>query len=725
MADVFATVDGMDPASIQMLKEIPGIKSASGKMARDVRLISERQDELVTVHLLSFDADNELNKPLLSAPASGKNELFLGTRMQQIYQYKRGDTLRLSFGKKSSAFTFAGTVTQPDYIYAVPPSGSMVPDGAVYDIAAMSLETMRTLFGTSNLTELSFQLERGYRYEDVSHALEECLHPFGLQQICSREKQFSSNMVEGELKELMATGTVLPFLFLSVSVFILYVVLKKSAERDRVLMGTMKALGFHTAELLFPYWIQALIIGTTGAFLGAFFAGRFGRYMFRMYCDYFNLPNTNYRDFLMPRALAVFLSASVSLFAVSSAVFQIVSIPPAEAMKKRSAKQVRKVTFSSFFMKKLSFWDRFTIRSMLRNPFRAFLIALSVAFPFALSSVCFSYGSVLDKILKEQFTDLRPFDIEIQLAQPDSPYRIEDACNAFSLVHKAEAVCQLPVVLKNNAKISYNMLTGIRTNSTLWHIADQDGTFFNPPEDGLILNRRIAKKLDLHTGDTVFLRIPGIHAKELPTKVSEIISETFGDGCYVGLEAFQDVLFFPPVANKAILKALPGQVFALKRELLQADQITWISDMPKIRKSYEDMMGSVSLMINAFAFMSIFAGGILISTISLIQIRERKTEFATLCLLGTSEKEIRKMLFKEHFFLFLSGIFMGIPGNYGIRMLLQRFMKTDSYEFLLPFDFFAALRALSFCMVIFFVALYKDMRWIKTISLTDALKERE
>lgn len=71
--------------------------------------------------------------------------------------------------------------------------------------------------------------------------LEEALELYGLKSLCERKDQTSYNMVDGEIGELIFVGTILPLLFMAISVFMLYVVLKKMVDRDQKLIGTMKA----------------------------------------------------------------------------------------------------------------------------------------------------------------------------------------------------------------------------------------------------------------------------------------------------------------------------------------------------------------------------------------------------------------------------------------------------------------------------------------------------
>ncbi len=71
IADVFAQVSGISEVELERLKEIPGIEEVSGKMAVDVRLFAPSQTEIVTVHLLSYDSSDSLNKLMLNGHLSG------------------------------------------------------------------------------------------------------------------------------------------------------------------------------------------------------------------------------------------------------------------------------------------------------------------------------------------------------------------------------------------------------------------------------------------------------------------------------------------------------------------------------------------------------------------------------------------------------------------------------------------------------------------------------
>ncbi len=215
MADIFAEVEGIPEEELLRLADIPGIASADGKTAMDVRLISDRTEGMVTVHLMSVSEDQRLNVPILSDRMEA-DTLYLGKRMEEVYGFARGEMLRVLVEGEPCRLSFGGTCALPDYVYTVPPWGAMVPDGAAYDIACISRETMRKLCGSDNRTELSFLLEEGFTYEDVRRQLVSELSPWGLKSLVKQEDQASFSMVRGEFGELTSTGTILPAIFMMI-----------------------------------------------------------------------------------------------------------------------------------------------------------------------------------------------------------------------------------------------------------------------------------------------------------------------------------------------------------------------------------------------------------------------------------------------------------------------------------------------------------------------------
>lgn len=734
LGDVFCQVSGIGEDELSRLACLPGIAEASGRISADLRLIRESEDgepPMITVHLMS--SGGSLNLPEFETEPGGDDQIFIGARMQKEYGFRKGETLRILADGRSARFTFAGTVSAPDYIYTVAPDGAMIPDGRTYDIAVVSDRAMESLLKTDRRNELAFRLSEGTSFREVRSVLADRLERYGLKELTERAEQGSVSMVEDEIHELVTVGTLLPVLFLSISVFMLYTVLQKMIEQDRGIIGTMKAFGMTDRELLSAYLLEGAAAGAAGALLGCTSAGLLGRYMFAMYVDFFNLPEPVYRDYVLTRLLGTGLSLLTACAAVLLGVRKIVTITPAMAMRRITPESGRMPRLpgrrkgpgkAPGGLKRPGFLPRLALRSLFRNPFRGFLIALSVAFPFAMSSVLLSYDGIVDDMIRTEFREVEDYDLMLSLERPVSPAAAKRAGEALPEVLAGDAVLVYPCEFLAGSSREYGALHGRSMEESFWRIRDNDGRYYSPPEHGLILDRRIAEKLHVQAGDEIELQSGGLLSGRRKVRVEAVIEQMFGGGALMALERFPELLNVPPAANRVLLRARPGETDRLVMRLSGAGRVTFLSEVRKTVKAYRDMFDSMSVMMNVFAALSAAAGCILITSILLMNLRERITELMTLKVLGVSDRELGMMLLLEQTVLFFLGILMGIPGIAWIRGILESMMKSDSYTIRLPVSRTAVTAAFLICLLMAFLSWLRELAVIRRLKLTEALKER-
>lgn len=779
LADIFATVDAIPASDLARLCEIPGIEAVSGKLSADLRMLGPDQEELVTVHLMSYDPDDTINRlriqplrPMTAVEATGEertkqNEsgsgtdvaaestsganitaetgtdidssslsqagtdaLYLGSRMADVYNYPEGTELRLVYDGKVKRLSYAGRCSAPDYIYSIPPGGAMIPDGEVYDIACIGLSDMEDLMGMGDVrNELGFRLKPGYRYEDVRSALRAQLERYGLQSLTKQADQTSYDMVDGELHELISMCVLLPLIFMSISVFMLYVVLRKMIDQSRPLIGTLKAMGMTDRELMKAYLAEGAIAGFIGALLGDLTAGAFGRFMFEMYVDFFNLPDPRYHDYLSTRLTGGLIAVLTGIAAVYVGVRAILKIDPAQAMRSaapahassRLGRWVADVTARQ----PMSALRRLGLRAVFRNPVRGFLIILSIAFPFSMSTVLLSFDTVADSMYTDQFEKIKLYDLEISLDHYTDPHQAAEAAEAIDDITYAEPLSILTVALRADNRTEYSLLYGIEKDSRLWHITDMYGQRYAPPTGGLILNWRTADKLRVRSGDTIELSCPALSEEYIRVPVTQVIYENVGGAAYTDIESIQRMFASVTPVNTIIARIRPGSMQSVKDALSEAAHVTWVADAQKTLQAYLDMMKSMKAMIYMFALMSIVTGGILIYNISMINLRERLTELGTLQVLGAGDAEIRDMLRCEMRLYFLAGLLLGLPGSRGIKYLLEHVLVSDSYKIDMHVTVAAYLITFLICLLMAMLTVCMEMRAVRRISLTEVLKERE
>ena len=135
-------------------------------------------------------------------------------------------------------------------------------------------------------------------------------------------------------------------------------------------------------------------------------------------------------------------------------------------------------------------------------------------------------------------------------------------------------------------------------------------------------------------------------------------------------------------------------------------------------------MKSSKFMLQMFIYLSLFSGVVLIYNISLISIRERKTEFATMKIMGVLDKELRQMIFMEQVVYLIAGLILSIPLIRVFKWILESLLVSDSYTLRLHIEFSMYMASLIFCVMMLYISGRAILKTIKKINPNDSLKER-
>lgn len=114
----------------------------------------------------------------------------------------------------------------------------------------------------------------------------------------------------------------------------------------------------------------------------------------------------------------------------------------------------------------------------------------------------------------DQFEKIQVYDLQLSLDSYVSPQKAEEAGGLLESVEKSEAVCTMAVQLGHENRSEYAMLYGLNRGSDLWKIRDMYGTYYEPLDGGIILNTRMAEKLQVQKGDAITMYVAGVTAGE-------------------------------------------------------------------------------------------------------------------------------------------------------------------------------------------------------------------
>jgi len=728
-SDVMTVVEAIPASELKKLENIDGIEKADGRLGKDVRFLVEDSENVVMVHLMSYSSDNEsLNQ--IKVNDGGKeissDAIFLGNKMVEFYGFEIGQEVKLIINGKTEKFILAGNIQSPEYIYAIPPTGGLLPDSETYDIACIGKDKMEELFNSKNVyNELGFALKDGYEYTDVKYNLETKLSAYGLSSITSQEKQFSNYMLQSEFNQLKTMIIVLPALFLLISVFMLYIILKRMIDQDRTLIGTIKALGYTDFEIFGAYMKQGIITGFLGAVLGAILSFPMGYGMFAMYAMFFNLPYGQYKMYPQSMITGVILAVATGIVATYFGIKEILNINPAEAMRAAAPSFNGGFKLPKFLNKILSTGKKIAIRSVFRNKIRSAIIAFAIAVPFGFIAVLSSFDTIIDQMFFSQFTKIQMYDLKVGL-DSYAPYsKAVDAVVNIDGVSNIEGVAEYSVNIKHENFSEYSSLIGLNPDSEVYKIMDNEDVYYKPRNDGLIMNSITARKLNVKKGDIVEVESSYLTIGKVYIPVAEVIEESFGSGVYMDIDAIKKYFGKEKAVNQIVFNVEPEKMETVKKTLLDAGKVILIADKNKTLSNYESSMETMVYMIGVFEFVSVLAAVILIYNISNITMRERKTEFGTMSILGNTFGEIAEIISFEQLINFIAGVIMGYPMTMFIKWIVEIVVASDAYTVNVEVAPIGYIKAFFMCMSIVILSVIAVLKNIKNIELTDVLKERE
>lgn len=727
MADVFADVSAFPESELSTLESIPGIDIAYGRLAQDVRILADNQTEIVSVHLMAYSEKDTLNSiHIIPEKKLNQQDIYLGHRMFEAYNYPIGKSLQLLIKGQLINLKLSGYCQSPEYVYVTPPSGGRVPDPELYDIACVDKSYLEELTGMSgHVNELGFRLEPGYTFEDVRYELSEHLEQYGVKSLYSKKNQASYDFVEKDINTQTVLGSFFMVLFMSISVFMLYVILKKIIDQHRRLIGTMKAFGFHTRDLMLGYIKLGVCIGLIGALLAGLLAIPLGKVMYLRYSVYYDIPNGKFVFYWKTRIIGILVSVLTSIFAVYVGIRSIAKITPAEAMRPSEPIAARTIKIPKWINKRLYVMHKIGLRSMIRSPFRSFVIILAIAFPFGVSSALLSFEGVLDQAFTSQFTEVQIYDMQISLDNYVSYEKAMAAGAQLDGVVKSESVISIGVKLKKDNLIQFAMLKGIGEDSELYKIMDWEKVFYQPTDNGIILSKALADKLRVEEGDTIEVYNALLAPVAVSIPVNRVIYDNFGGGCYLSAEGIRKYFNTNKISNLVLLKVQDGMLNKVKEQVLRTSRVTNMIDNDRIRNSYREQTKAIVGMMTMFAIATAVCGLILINNILMINVRERRIEYGTLMVLGISVKEFRQMIFFEQCIYFFLGIVLGFPIIEGVKRVIESTMAAGAIRIKMTIFEIAYIKSFLICLIILVGSSIAVMHKVNKILPVDILKDKE
>ena len=686
-AHVFAYAKRAPQSLAASIAEIPGVAEAETRIVRDAQLSLPGVTPPMVARLIGFDIAHPpgMNRLTLTHgrwPAPGAaHEVLVNQRFVEARRLKLGERLQVLINGRLESLAFVGAVLTPEYIY--PTRGGALPDDEWFAIVWMDERTLAAAFNMEGaFNSVVVRLQHGASAERAAEALDRLLAPYGGLGAAGRADQASDRILNQEISQQRIFGTVMPALFLFVAAFILNVVLHRQVNAQRGEIAALKALGYHDRWIAAHYFKFAVVIVALGVVLGIGFGRWFGIAMTRLYTNLFHFPDFN---FFMP-AWAVLTGSALALVSALggalAAIRGVLRLKPAEALRPPAPAEFRPLLVERLGMPELlTPSQRMIMRSLERKPLRALVTVAGIVASIAILISGIFWGDGLEWFIDVQFNKVQRGSVTVAFAEPLSA-SVAGELARLPGVLQVEAMRAIPVRLRAGMRTYRTALSGVSDDALLMRILDANLEQARPVPSGVVLTRRLARRLGVSPGERVQAELLEGRRVQAELVVAGTVDEMVGMSAWMRLEDLNRLARDGDVVSAASLLVDRADEPALLARLKESPAAANVIVARSLLKTFRETSGYNILFFTTVIslFAATIAAGVVYNN-ARIQLAERAWELASLRVLGFTRGEVSLFLLGELAVEIALAIPLGFLAGYFLSAFIVAMMQQEVFEF--------------------------------------------
>ncbi|MGL6249983.1 MAG: ABC transporter permease, partial [Billgrantia desiderata] len=424
-AELFVDLKRAPLGLLAQLQQLDGVNLIEPRVRAAVRLAVPGYGDPVRGQLLSLPDGrqpllNHLHLKAGSLPEPGRDDqAVVSDAFAEAHGLAPGDRLEAIVNGRHTQLTISGIGLSPEYLYQVAPT-DMMPDYRRYAVLWMNQRALAQAYGMEGaFNSLTLTLQAGASEADVIDALDLALARYGAIGAQTRHDQQSHRFIEEELNQQRITATVLPAIFLTVSAFLLNVVMGRIIQTQREQLAVLKAFGYRDTELARHYGLLAGAIVLLGWAVGVVLGGWAASGLAGVYREYFRFPEMQFGVPLWALALSLLVTLLAALAGTWHAVWRAVGRPPAEAMRPPAPHRFRRSWLESLVPAALLGNEgRIVLRNLARHPLKAAFSVVGIALSAGLLVIGAYQLAAVDKMIDQQYRQVLQMDMELTFNEP-------------------------------------------------------------------------------------------------------------------------------------------------------------------------------------------------------------------------------------------------------------------------------------------------------------------
>ena len=679
---------------LDKIKSLDNVKDAERKLV--VNAIDK--DDKDKTYLLSFIDSNNISKfHIMDGEKFDVNKK--GAWVDNFYAEKNnlkvGDTIKIKYDTFSLEEKILGLINVPDHIYDVKDESELVPNrenfGFVYlsvneipesyikDLVMKEMKITDEKIFDKYVKDFNYKEYIPYNYimvdvnkkKNVTSVKEDIEdNVSNAKAIVKIEDTLSYQRYQGEIDEGASYVGIFSGLFLFIAILSVITTMTRVVKKQKLQIGTMKALGIKNSKIVMHYvgygFFVSLAAAIVGIILGKYFIGTF---FLNMEMDYFEVPNgipvVKPLSYLVA-LLVVMVVSFITYLTCRKELFK----KPAEALRN----EVPNVKVSSLnlstkgIFKKLNFSSKWNYRDILRNKFRTVTAVVGIVGCCMLIVCAFGMLNSMNHFIKLQFEDLYNFNYKLSLKENIKDDELKVLTDKYGNNTSETLTIETKIDKEREANTIF-----VTNAGNLVRFQNENGEFIKVNKNnGVYVTRKLADQKNLKVGDTIKWHIYGVN-KYYESKIVGLTKDP----------QVQNLTMTKEYLESLDIDYKPDSLYTNTdlKGVKDIKNVSLVQDINELKNGLESMLSMMKSMIMLIIVFAIGLGTIIIYNMGILSYSEKQYQFATLKVLGFSDKKIRKIFVQQNNWITVLSIIIGLPTGYYMTSWIFKSVIADNYDF--------------------------------------------
>ncbi|MCY7040020.1 ABC transporter permease [Streptococcus sanguinis] len=654
---------------------------------------------------------------------------------------KVGDKIKLFSSRllKTDEVTIVGIVNSPEYFSNGSVSSSVGTgkiDFVIYGKTSLLLnEFYNQLYLTVSPTYIKGKgianVDYSNKINQLKKSIREDISDSKNWLISDRDANVGYIALKNDINSISGVARIFPIIFIVVAAFVAMTTMTRLVEEERIIIGTLKSLGYSNQRVLLKYLIYSMTASILGSTIGAFVGFRsIPNSIWDTYSIKYSLPtltqSVDWEVALISIIGLTIVTVISTLVSVRNNVSQTSSqllVPQAPVAGKRVI--LERVTF---IWKRISFLYKVTIRNVFLDKKRMWMTILGVMGCTMILVTAFGLRESLQNFTRDQYKEIFKYDATFGVKTVDnSVSKILESNDVKFLKFQNSSI----EIEKENTNYNINLIVPELRNANIESFISLNDYKTNDhlsfDESSAIISHNIAQRLGVSEGDTITFNLYGDTEKK-KVKISKITKNYQENYLYLSPKLYESLYKQKPIYNNyyiKFVKANNSEKNTLYKKLRGIEEVTYINKKQTIVNQIDEGLQGMNMIVIILIVAAGLLAFLVLYNINNINVSERTREISTLKVLGFKNGEVEAYVFREVIILTIFGCVLGLMIGYYSFLNVIKSIGTDFYVFneniSISTFVYSSIITLVFAMIINIFMIFK----LRNINMLDSLKSVE